>query len=232
MDEKLTAFKTAFPLTVPIFSGYIFSGISYGMLMHQAGFNCLYPMFSSFFIFAGSIEFLVPGMLLATFAPGNIFLVTLLVNARHLFYGISMLDTYRNTGWKKFYLIFGMCDESFSIISSSKSPKEVNRGWFMFFITFCNHFYWVLGATLGGILGNFLPTDIPGLEFIMTALFVVLFLENFLTEPDHLSSYTGLLISIVCLILFGKSAFVLPTMLLILGFMVLRTKEKGDKDEH
>ena len=193
------AFFAAFPNTIPIFAGFLFLGIAYGIYMNQSGFKFYYPMFMSFIIFAGSVEFATVSWLLGSFDPVNIFFLTLMINARHLFYGLSMLEKYNIPGWKKLYLIYGMCDESFSINATVDVPKDIDKGLFMFFVTMLNQIYWVAGATIGGIFGSFIPFDTKGIEFVMTALFVVIFLENWLKEKDHSASVIGLFISFICL---------------------------------
>lgn len=187
-------------------------------------------MLMSVTIFAGSIEFVTVNMLLGAFNPLQAFAMTLMINARHLFYGISMLDKFRGTGWKKVYLIFGMCDESFSINYTADIPEDVDRGWFMFFVTLLNHFYWFSGATLGGIFGSLIRFDTEGLEFVMTAMFVVIFLEQWLKENDHTSSVLGLILSLLCLAAFGADRFILPAMLVILVVLTLmrRTLERRE----
>lgn len=211
----------AFPYTLPIFAGFCFLGLAYGIYMNTLGFSFWYPMGMSLTIFAGSMEFVAANMLLGTFAPLQMFLLTLMVNARHLFYGISMLDRYRGTGLKKVYLIFGMCDESFSINCTTTIPPDVDRGWFMFWVTALNHLYWLSGATLGGIFGSLLQFNTEGLEFVMTAMFVVIFLEQYQKEKNYLSSLIGLVLSMLCLILFGAENFVIPAMLAILSLLIL-----------
>ena len=166
-------------------------------------------MLMSITIFAGSIEFVTVNMLLGAFNPLQAFVMTLMINARHLFYGISMLDKFRGTGWKKVYLIFGMCDESFSINYTADIPENVDRGWFMFFVTLLNHFYWFSGATLGGIFGSLIHFNTEGLDFVMTAMFVVIFMEQWLKEKNHTSSILGLGISLLCLIAFGADNFII-----------------------
>lgn len=209
------AFTAAFPCTIPIFTGFVFLGIAYGIYMNASGFNFLYPMLMSLTIFAGSVEFVAVGLLLGGFDPLKVLILTLMINARHIFYGISMLEKYRIPGFKRFYLIFGMCDESFSINYTANVPQGVDNGWFMFFVTLLNHCYWVLGATLGGLFGRFIQFNTQGLEFVMTALFVVIFLEQWMKETIHLSSCVGISISAICLILFGNN-FIIPAMILIL----------------
>ena len=217
------ALRAAFPYTLPICVGFLFMGMSYGFLMHSQGFPLLYPVLMSIFIFAGSMEFLTVELLLSAFAPLHAFLLALMVNARHLFYGLSMLDKYRGAGWKKPYLIFGMCDESFSINCTVDPPAGVDRGWFMFFVTLLNHIYWVTGATLGALLGYVVHFDTTGIEFVMTALFVVMFLDQWADAKDHRPALLGLGCSAVCLAVFGSGGFIIPAMcLIILSFLLTR----------
>lgn len=225
MENRLTivkkAFIAAFPHTIPIFAGFWFLGMAYGIYMNVSGFSFLYTLIMSMFIFAGSMEFVTVSLLLGAFNPLQALLLTLMINARHLFYGISMLDKYRHTGWKKPYLIFGMCDESFSINYTARIPQGIDRNWFMFFVTFLNHIYWVSGALLGCLFGSFIHFNTQGLEFVMTAMFVVIFMEQWLNENSHLSSLIGLGISIGCLVVFGAENFIIPSMLMILGVLTL-----------
>ncbi|WP_304154503.1 azaleucine resistance protein AzlC [Megamonas hypermegale] len=225
MENRLTvmkkAFIAAFPHTIPIFAGFWFLGMAYGIYMNVSGFSFLYTLIMSMFIFAGSMEFVTVSLLLGAFNPLQALLLTLMINARHLFYGISMLDKYRHTGWKKPYLIFGMCDESFSINYTARIPQGIDRNWFMFFVTFLNHIYWVSGALLGCLFGSFIHFNTQGLEFVMTAMFVVIFMEQWLNENSHLSSLIGLGISVGCLIVFGAENFIIPSMLMILGVLTL-----------
>lgn len=226
------AFRCAFPYTIPIFAGFWFLGLTYGIYMNVSGFSFWYPMLMSLTIFAGSMEFVTVNLLLGAFDPLQALALTLMINARHLFYGISMLDKYRGTGWKKIYLIFGMCDESFSINCSAEIPKDVDRGWFMFFVTLLNHFYWFSGATLGGIFGSLLHFNTKGLEFVMTAMFVVIFLEQWRKERRHTSALLGLALPLLCLILFGADNFIIPAMaalLLVLTGLRRKLEQGGER---
>lgn len=224
MNKYTRALKAAFPYTIPIFAGFWFLGITYGIYMNTSGFSFWYPCLMSLTIFAGSVEFVTVSMLLGSFNPLQAFAMALMINARHLFYGISMLEKFKETGFKKLYLIFGMCDESFSINYTADIPKEVDKGWFMFFVTLLNHFYWVSGATLGGILGSFIRFNTDGLEFVMTAMFVVIFTEQWLKEKNHSSSVVGLAISAICLFAFGSENFMIPSMLAILAALTVMKK--------
>lgn len=223
------AFLKAFPHTIPIFAGFCFLGMTYGIYMNVSGFSFWYPMLMSLTIFAGSVEFVTVNLLLGAFNPIQALVMALMINARHLFYGISMLDKYKDTGWKKFYLIFGMCDESFSINYTAEIPEDVDRGWFMFFVNLLNQFYWVLGATLGGVFGSLIHFNTEGLEFVMTALFVVIFMDQWMREKNHTASLVGLGLSLICILVFGTDDFMIPAMLGILGVMTLLRKplEKG-----
>jgi len=218
------ALQAAFPYTVPIFAGFWFLGLTYGIYMNASGFSFWYPSLMSLTIFGGSLEFLAVQMLINPFAPLQTLLVSLMIQSRHLFYGIAMLDRFRYTGWKKPYLIFGMCDESFSINYAATIPPEVDRGWFMLWVTALNQLYWVSGATLGGILGSLVCFNTKGLDFVMTAMFVVIFLEQWLKEKDRTSAYIGVGASVLCLALFGPDQFMIPTMASILLLLTLLRK--------
>lgn len=222
MSEKgmrRRALKAAFPHTIPIFTGFWFLGMTYGIYMNVSGFPFWYPMVMSLTIFAGSVEFVAVNLLLGAFNPLQALAVTLMINARHLFYGLSMLEKYRGNGWKDFYLIFGMCDESFSINYTAEVPEGIDRGWFMFFVTLLNHFYWFFGAALGGIFGSLIQFDTEGLDFVMTAMFVVIFMEQWRKEKEHVSSLVGFGVTLLCLIAFGAERFLIPAMVLILGVL-------------
>lgn len=224
------AFLAAFPHTIPIFAGFCFLGMTYGIYMNVSGFSFIYPMLMILTIFAGSIEFITVNLLLGSFHPIQALLITIIINARHLFYGISMLDKYKGTGWKKFYLIFELCDETFSINYTAEIPSDVDQGWFLFFITFLNHIYWFIGATIGGIFGSFIHFNTEGLDFVMTSMFVVIFMEQWLKEENHTSSLIGLILSFLCLILFGSDNFMLPAMLTILAALTWmnNNQKKGE----
>ncbi|MBT1175637.1 AzlC family ABC transporter permease [Bifidobacterium sp. LC6] len=223
--KRLAAFKAAFPLTVPICLGFLFLGASYGILMGTKGFSFVWPMCMSAFIFAGSMEFVTVNLLLSAFNPLAGFLLALMVNARHLFYGLSMLGRFKGLGWKRPYLIFGMCDETYAVNSTAHIPDTVDRGWFYFWVTALNQCYWVIGATAGGIIGSHLPFDTTGLDFVLTALFLVIFLDQWLggKHRERLSAVIGVLAALGCLVVFGADNFMIPAMITMLVlFTVLR----------
>ena len=227
---RIKALKAAFPATIPIFTGFWFLGMAYGIYMNASGFSFIYPLCMSLLIYGGSLEFVAVEMLLSPFAPLQTFIMALLIQARHLFYGLSMLDKFKGLGWKKYYLIFGMCDETFSINCSAKIPDDIDRGWFYFWITLLNQFYWSAAATTGGIIGSLLKINTSGISFVMTAMFVVIFLEQWLKEKEHTSSLAGLAISVLCLIIFGPDSFMVPTMVLVVGLLALLRKPLTQKE--
>ncbi len=221
---RLQALKAAFPHTIPIFAGFWFLGLTYGIYMNVSGFSFWYPTLMSLLIFAGSVEFVAVSLLLGAFDPLQALFMTIVINARHLFYGISMLDRYKGTGWKKLYLIFGMCDESFSINYTAKIPENVDRGWFMFFVTLLNHMYWFTGAALGGIFGSLISFDTEGLNFVMTAMFTVIFTEQWLKDRNHTGALLGIALSLLCLSVFGPDSFIIPAMLAIAAVLTILRK--------
>ena len=230
-NVKMKALKCAFPHTIPIMTGFLFLGMSYGIYMHVSGFSFWYPMLMAMTIFAGSVEFVCVNFLLGAFDPLQAFIVTLILNARHIFYGISMLDRFKGMGWKKIYLIFGMCDETFSVNYTADIPQDVDPGWFMFFVTLLNQIYWVLGATLGGLFGPLITFNTEGLDFVMTAMFVVIFLEQYLKDKNHLNSYIGLGVSFLMLLFFSADNFMIPAIAGILICLSAARKRMEEKEE-
>jgi 4-azaleucine resistance transporter AzlC len=221
-ETAIKALKAAFPQTIPIMAGYVFLSIAYGVYMNAFGFNFLYPMFMSMLIYAGTVQFVAVGLLMAVFDPLNAFFLTLMINARYLFYGISMLNKYRINGLKGAFLVFGMSDETFSINLTADIPEDIDEGWFMFFVTILNYTYWVSGSILGGLFGELIEFNTKGLEFAMTAMFIVIFLEQWLKEKSHYSSLLGLGVSASCLIIFGSDNFIIPSMIVILLILTLK----------
>ena len=230
-NVKMKALKCAFPHTIPIMTSFLFLGMSYGIYMHVSGFSFWYPMLMAMTIFAGSVEFVCVNFLLGAFNPLQAFIVTLILNARHIFYGISMLDRFKGMGWKKIYLIFGMCDETFSVNYTADIPQDIDPGWFMLFVTLLNQIYWVLGATLGGLFGPLITFNTEGLDFVMTAMFVVIFLEQYLKDKNHLNSYIGLGVSLLMLIFFGADNFMIPAISGILVCLSVARKSMEEKEK-
>lgn len=218
------AFRAAFPHTIPILAGFLFLGITYGVYMTQSGFPFWYPMLTSALVFGGSLEFVIVNLLLGAFNPLQAFVMALMVQARHLFYGVTMLDRYKGVGKKKLYMIFGLCDETFSINCAAEIPEGVDKGWFMFFVTILDQFYWFCGATLGAIFGSIISFNTEGLDFAMTAMFVVIFIEQWKKDRQHISALIGLGCSLIALWVFGAGDFLLPAMAAILALLTFARK--------
>lgn len=223
------AAKAAFTYSSPMISGFLFLGISYGVYMKALGFDVWYPFFAALLIYAGSVEFIIAASLVSPFAPVATLLVTLMVSGRQIFYGISMLEKYgAQNGKKRWYLISALVDESFSLNYMAKIPPHLDKSWYMFFVTLYLHCYWVFGAALGNLFGN-LPLDLKGVEFAMTALFLIIFAENWMKEKNHESSLLGLGLALVCLLLVGKENFLIPTLIGIWGILTLRRPKLAAK---
>lgn len=218
---KRAALRAAFPHTIPVMTGYLFLGTAYGIFMKTSGFPWFFPTLTSITVFAGAMEFVSVNVLQGAFNPISALALTLMVNARHLFYGLAMLEKYRNAGRKKIYMIFGLSDETFSVNLTAEPPEGVDRYWFMFFVTLMNQCYWVTGATLGGIFGSLVQFNAKGLDFVMTALLLVIFLNNWLNEDHHWSSLIGLGVTALSRLLFTSSTFVIPAMLGIIGLLTV-----------
>ena len=220
-NKPLAALRAAFPHTIPILTGYLFLGMSYGVLMKVSGFSFWYPLLISLTVYAGSMQFVTTSLLLGAFNPIQAFVMTLMVNARHLFYSIALLGKYRDTGWKKPFLIFGLSDETFSVNCSARIPPDIDKGWFLLWVTVLDQLYWGTGATLGGLFGSLISFNTQGLDFVMTAMFVVIFLEQWLKEKNHTCSLLGLGLAALSLVLFGPDSFMLPAMAAILAVLLL-----------
>lgn len=223
-SPALRALHEAFPYTLPIFAGFWFLAFAYGFYMHTLGFNFLYPTLMAMVIFGGSLEFVTVSMLISPFAPWQDFIVALTVQARHLFYGLSMLEKYKGSGWKKPFLIFWMCDETFALNYSATIPYDIDRHWYMFWVSFLNYTYWVSGALMGGLLGNVLHFNSRGLSFVMTTMFVVIFLEQWLREGKHYTALIGFVFSIGSLLIFGADNFIIPAMVGMLAALTVLRK--------
>ncbi len=228
------ALRMAFPLTIPVMAGYLFLGITYGILMVTSGFPLYYPVLTAVIVYTGSMEFLLVSILLSPFQPLVCFMTALMVGARHLFYGISMLDRYKGTGWKKWYLIYTTSDETFAVNYSAEIPAGTDRGWFYFWVSLLDQVYWAAGAALGALFGSRITFNTRGLDFVMTAMFVTIFMNQWVKDwgKGHLAECIGVLGSLACLVIFGADRFIIPAMILILASLtVLRPfLEKMESD--
>ena len=212
------ALKYSFPLTIPIMAGYVFLGISFGILATSKGFPLYYPVLMGVVIYGGSMQFAAVNLLLAAFNPIGAILLTIMVHARHIFYGITMLVPFNQlkNGFRKIYCMFGLTDETFSLLASLEVPEEQDRNWVYFLVTFLNQCYWVIGCGLGAVIGSNLTFNTEGIEFVLTALFVTIFVEQWLNASSHRPAIIGLVGSAVCLVIFGGANFMIPAMIIIL----------------
>ncbi|MDD6461830.1 MAG: AzlC family ABC transporter permease [Bifidobacteriaceae bacterium] len=236
-NRSLRALKACFPFTIPVMAGYVFLGITYGILMVNAGMPVWLPMLTAAIIYTGSMEFLLVQILTSSFNPLSAFVTALMVGARHLFYGIAMLGRYRDMGRKKPYLIFSTTDETFAVNYSTPIPADVDRGWFYLWVSVLDQCYWVTGSALGAVFGSIISFNTTGLDFVMTTMFAVIFLNQWLASTadakkhglygfarSHAAEIIGLLSSLACLLVFGPDNFIVPSMVVILVLLtVLRT---------
>ena len=222
------ACKAAFPHTIPVLTGFFFLGAAYGILMSSSGYSWFWVLLMSIFVFAGALQFVGIHLLTSAFDPLNAFLIALAINARHLFYGISMLEKYSGTGYVKPYLIFGMCDETFSILHGTKPPPHIDKKAFMLAVTLLNQAYWIIGGIIGGVIEPFIIFDLRGLDFVMTAFFVVIFINQWKERKNHLSALIGLSVAAVSLFIFGAERFIIPAMILIVICLTIFQKRVSD----
>ncbi|MCF7925389.1 MAG: AzlC family ABC transporter permease [Candidatus Izimaplasma sp.] len=217
--------KKIFTYTLPVIVVYISLGMAYGILMAQNGYGPIWSFFSSLLIFAGAAQYALVTLLVAAVNPISAFFLILIINARHIFYGISMLNKFEDTGKAKWYLMFGLTDETFGFLSSVNVNSLHNKKQFFLGVTLLNHFYWVLGSTLGGIIGTVVGIQIQGLEFILVALFVGVFISQIMKQELRLPGLLGLLISFAMLIIF-RDHFIIPSMVAIIVVMALLDRYK------
>lgn len=223
----------AFPQTVPIALGFLFLGFSYGMLMAFRGFAPIWPIMTTIFVFAGSMEFVLADLLVSAFNPLAAFLLAFIVNARHLFYGLAMLDKFKGMGKKKIYLIYGMCDETFTVNVAAKIPPDVDKGWFYFFVTLLNQIWWVCGVSLGALGGRYVPFSIEGIDFVLTALFITIFLDQMREKAHLVPGIIGLLCSLFCLFIFGPENFLIPSMVsMLIALSLMKDKKKEAENDN
>ena len=229
MQKAKRALAAAFPITIPVMVGYLFLGVAFGVLLQKNGYGVFWAILMSAVIYAGSMQFLAINFLTPGVGVLSIIFMTLMVNIRHIFYGLSMLERFRGTGKKKPYLIFSLTDETFSLLCSAEPPQGVDCGLFYFFISLLDQVYWVAGSALGGLAGALLSFNTKGIDFAMTALFVVIFVNQWRESKQHLPALCGLGLTALCLLVFGADNFLLPALLLILAALLLcrRRLERG-----
>lgn len=225
---KLKTFKYAFVRSLPIMAGYIVLGLGFGVLLQSKGYGVGWALAMGGLIYAGSMQYVAIDLLAGGASLISAALMTLMVNARHLFYGISMLERYKETGAAKPYLIFALTDETYSVVCGGDVPDGVDRKKYYFWVSLLDQFYWVVGCVVGALLGSVLPFDTTGIDFSMTALFLVVMVEQWRSTRDHTPALVGLGVSLVCLLIFGSSNFLIPSMI---GITVALTLLRGTMEK-
>ena len=219
------ALFAAFPKTLPVMAGYLFLGLGFGVVLSQAGYGAPWALFMSAGVYAGAMQYAAVDLLVSGAAVWESALMTLMVNARHLFYGLTMAEAYRDTGRLKPYLAFSLTDETFALLSLTPVPEGVSARWFYFFVSALHQLYWIAGSLLGSLAGSLIPFDLSGIEFSMPALFAVMLTEQWRRKSARIPALIGLGASLFCLLLLGPGRFTVPAMLLITGLLFLFKKE-------
>lgn len=229
------AFRAAFPFTIPVLTGYLFIGIAFGIMMQEKGYSFLWSILMSCLCYAGSGQYLA----VQFFAPGVNFLTIVfmefMLNIRHIFYGLSLLERFSKMGKKRWYMIFSLTDETYSLFFVTKTPKGVDESAFLFAIAILDQSYWIIGSALGGLIGSILPFEAKGIDFAMTALFVVIMVEQWMDARNRRGVILGVLCAVIALHIFGTANFILPTMLCVMLILLLFKKQfdtTGEEVEH
>ena len=233
IDRDIVCLKKAFLATIPVMAGYIVLGIGFGMLLQTRGYGVLWAFAMSFFIFAGSMQYVAIDLLTGGVSLLATALTTVAVNARHLFYGISMVDKYKAQSGvvKRHFLFWTLTDETYSLVCSEEPERSGNPSAYYFYVSIFDYSYWVLGSVIGSLLGEVLPFSTEGIDFSLTALFLTVFVEQWLTTKNHLAAIVGVAASVLCLFLFGSDKFLIPAMVLIAGSLILLRKKEGITNE-
>ncbi|MCI8478050.1 MAG: branched-chain amino acid ABC transporter permease [Oscillospiraceae bacterium] len=228
MSRKV--FSAAFPVTLPVLMGYLSIGIAFGLMLERIGYNFIWAFFMSLTIYAGSGQYLGVELLATGAVLADVALLTLLINFRHLVYGLSMLEKFRGMGWRKLYMMFSLTDETYALLSGVQAPVGVDPKRFYFCVALLDHSYWILGSVIGAVAGALLPLDITGIDFAMTALFVVIAVDQWKTYKHHLPALLGAGATLFFLVLAGPDQMLLPSLgAIVLGLLVLR--ERLDRPE-
>ena len=228
MSQYKQAFKKAFPYTIPVLTGYLFIGIAFGVMYAEKGYSFLWAILMSVLVYAGSGQYLAVNFFVPGISFVQVIFLTFMVNVRHIFYGISLVERFNKVGKSRWYMIFGLTDETYSLLWTTKVPEGVEESKFLFAISLLDHSYWVLGSAIGAIAGTILPISSEGIDFAMTALFVVIFIEQWMEKKNRIPEIIGVVVAASALLLFGAESFVLPAMLAIVALLFVG-KKKLDK---
>lgn len=226
-----TSIKTVFLHTLPVLTGYLFLGIGFGILLYEYGYGFGWSFCMGLFVYAGSAQYLTVSLLSGGASLISAAIATLLLNARHIFYGISLIDAYKGLGRKKAYMIFSLTDETYTLVTQNQPPEGLSRHGYCFLVSLLDHIYWIIGCSLGHFAATYIPINFEGIEFVLTALFVTMFVEQWLTRKNHLPAIIGMSATILCLILFGKDIFLIPSMVVIAALLTVSQKT-GRRNSH
>ena len=230
---RIKFLKTVFIKSLPVMAGYLILGMGFGILLKANGYGVIWALAMSVFVYAGSMQFVGVSLIAAGASLFSVALTTLMVNARHLFYGLSMIERYQGAGRKKLYLMHALTDETYSLACVDGVPQGVNPHWYYFFLSLFDQLYWVAGSAVGSLLGAVLPFDTAGIDFSMTALFVTVYIEHWLTGREHRRALIGIGSSVLCLLVFGRDGFIIPSMVVITALLLTIRKplERAAKND-
>lgn len=228
------AFQAAFPYTIPVLTGYLFIGIAFGVMYQEKGYNFLWAALMSILVYAGSGQYLAVNFFAPEVSIFQVIFMTFMVNVRHIFYGLSLLERFAKMGKQRLYMIFALTDETYSLYFITKVPKDVDENKFLLAIALLDQSYWVIGSVIGALAGSLIPFDATGIDFAMTALFLVIFVEQWMGSRNHIPALTGLGCAVLCLLIFGKDNFILPAMISIMILLLSCRKvvEGQEVEEH
>ena len=217
--------KKAFIKSIPVMAGYICLGIGFGIMLNQIGYGPIWTFFMSLTIYAGTLQYVGVSLIASSATIINTIITSILIQVRHIFYGISMLNYYNGAGIKKIYLAFSLTDETYALLCDGEYPDGEDKYTYRFLVSIFNHSYWVIGGLLGNILAQNVNFDFKGIEFSMTAIFAASFADQWRTRKNHFPAILGVIVTTICLLIFGKDIFLIPSMLIItILLMIFRTK--------
>ncbi|HML37253.1 MAG TPA: AzlC family ABC transporter permease [Bacillota bacterium] len=219
------AMKAAFPVTIPVLLGYVSTGIAFGLLFENAGYNFIWTFFTSLTVYAGAMQFVAISFFYGGIGLIQVAIMTLVVNFRHIFYGLSFLDRFEGMGPKKWYMMFALTDETYSLLCGGKVPEGVDEKKFLFSVAFMNQCYWIIGGVIGSLAGSLLTFDTTGMDFAMTALFIVIFIEQWKSYASHIPALIGLAGTVAVLLALGPDNLIIPSMILIVAAFMLARKQ-------
>lgn len=221
-NNKTKTLGFAFKKSLPVLFGYLFLGSAFGIMLFEAGYNWIWAIFISIVVYAGSGQFLLVSLLSSKASLSTVAIMTLFINSRHMFYGLSYIDKFKQGGWRYPFMIFGLTDETYSVNTSiTEVPDGVDDARARHLISFFDHIYWIIGSIIGSVAGQLIPIDFTGIDFSMTALFVVIFIDLLKGQKGRRKSVglIGIFAGIICLIIFGADKFLLPTLVLVVAVL-------------